>query len=102
MVEIVEENKDSAKEDRNELEELHELREYLRFLLNKPMLEELINLADLIDKSYVDSYMRIKENSEYGKDCGYARKALDLYDRLQSKSIGNKIKFIYETYIKER
>jgi len=83
------------------LEELQELREYLRFLLNKDMLKELIALAELIDRSYVDSYCRIKENSEHGSNCGYAIKARDLFDRLQSQAIEKKIKYIYDIFLKD-
>jgi hypothetical protein len=84
------------------LEELFELREELRKLLNKEYLSELIALAELIDRSYVESYNRIKENSEHGKDCGYARKSKELFLRLQEKPIAEKIKFIYKTFIEEK
>jgi hypothetical protein len=84
------------------LEELYELREVLRWLLNKELLNELVEVAELIDKSYVDSYNRIKENSEHGTNCGYAVKAKDLFIRLQERPISNKIKYIYETFIQER
>lgn len=81
------------------LDDLKELRESLRWLLNKKTLEELIALAELIDKSYVDSYCRIKENSEYGKECGYALKAKDLFMKFQEKGISDKIKKIYKEWI---
>ena len=84
------------------LEHLYELREMLRWLLKKELLSELIALAELIDRSYVDSYNRIKENSDHGKNCGYAVKAKDLFLRLQEKPVSEKIKYIYETFIKER
>lgn len=84
------------------LEHLYDLREALRWLLNKELLNELVAMAELIDKSYVDSYNRIKENSEHGENCGYAMKAKDLFIRLQERPISNKIKYIYETFIQER
>jgi hypothetical protein len=84
------------------LEELYELREMLRWLLKKELLNELVMLAELIDRSYVDSYNRIQENSEHGKNCGYAVKAKDLFLRLQERPISDKIKYIYETFIQEK
>lgn len=84
------------------MEELQELREYLKLLLNKEFLQSLIALAELIDRSYVDSYCKIKENSELKGDCGYAIKAKDLFERLQSKPIEKKIEYIYKTFIEQR
>ena len=92
----------SDTEPKDYMEELFDLREELRWLLNKQLLEELVALAELIDRSYVDSYNRIKENSEHGKSCGYAIKAKDLFIRLQEKGISRKITDIYNTYIKSR
>ncbi len=86
----------------NYLEQLYELREALRWLLNKELLNELVAMAELIDKSYVDSYNRIKENSEHGENCGYAMKAKDLFIRLQERPISQKIEQIYKTFIEER
>jgi hypothetical protein len=74
----------------------------LRWLLKKELLTELVSLAELIDRSYVESYNRIKENSEHGTNCGYAVKAKDLFIRLQSKPIEEKIKYIYETFVQEK
>jgi hypothetical protein len=84
------------------LEELFELREMLRWLLKKELLSELVTLAEQIDKSYVDSYNRIKENSEYGANCGYAAKAKQLFIRFQEVPISEKIKHIYKTFIEEK
>lgn len=84
------------------LEELHELRGMLRWLLKKEFLSELVALAELIDRSYVDSYNRIKDNSDHGTNCGYAVKAKDLFLRLQEKPISEKIKYIYKTFIEEK
>jgi len=84
------------------LEELFEVREILRSLLKKEFLSELVTLAELIDRSYVDSYNRISENSEHGKNCGYAAKAKDLFLRLQEAPISEKIKYIYKTFIEEK
>ena len=84
------------------MEELFELREMLRWLLKKELLSELVTLAEQIDKSYVDSYNRIKETSEHGANCGYAAKAKDLFLRLQEAPISEKIKYIYQTFIEEK
>ena len=88
--------------DKDYLEELFELREMLRWLLKKELLTEFVALAELIDRSYVDSYNRIKENSEHGTNCGYAVKAKDLFIRLQEKPIAEKIKHIYKTFVEEK
>ena len=69
------------------MEELFELRETLRWLLKKELLSELVTLAEQIDRSYVDSYNRIKENSEHGANCGYAAKAKQLFEKFQSQVI---------------
>jgi len=82
------------------LEELYQLRSCLKFLLRKEYLEELVELAQQIDRSYVDSYHSIKEQSEHGKDCGYAIKAKELFYALGEKDVTKKIKDIYETFIK--
>jgi len=89
-------------DNKNYLEELYDLREMLRFVLRKDFLTELVALSELIDKSYVDSYNRIKENSEHGENCGYAAKAKELYLKLQDKPIAEKIKYIYKTFIEEK
>ena len=88
--------------EKDYLEKLFELREMLRWLLRKDFLKEMVAVAELIDKSYVDSYNRIKENSEHGTNCGYAVKAKDLFLRLQEKPIAEKIEYIYKTFIEEK
>lgn len=87
-------------ERKDYLEELGELRDMLKWLLRKDFLEELVQLSEEIDKSYVGSYNRIKENSRWGKDCGYAAKAKELFMQFNEKSISEKIKHIYEAFIK--
>ena len=79
--------------------ELNELRDMLKFLLNKELLQELVSLAEQIDHSYVDSYKRISDNSEHGTNCGYAAKAKDLFVKLQERPISEKIAHIFKTYI---
>lgn len=88
--------------EKNYLEELFELREILRWLLKKSLLTEMVDLADFIDKSYVDSYNRIKENSDQGSNCGYAAKAKEMYLALQDAPIAEKITYIYKTFIEEK
>lgn len=89
-------------EPKDYLEELQELRESLKQILNKDYLQGLIALAELIDRSYVDSYCKIKENSEYGSQCGYAIKARDLFVRLQEKAISKQIEYLYKNFIEEK
>lgn len=84
------------------IEELGQLREWLRFYLRKEFLEELVAVADLIDKSYVDSYIGIKERSEHGKNCGYAVKAKELFMALGEKPLSAKITHIYKTFLEEK
>jgi hypothetical protein len=88
--------------DKDYLEHLYELREMLRVLLRKDFLNELVTLAEFIDKSYVDSYNRILQSSTQGKNCGYAAKAKELYVKLQDAPIAEKIKYIYKTFIEEK
>jgi hypothetical protein len=87
---------------KNYLDELYELREILRWLLNKELLGELVSLAEEIDNSFVDSYHRIKENSSHGENCGYAAKAKDLFLEFQAKPIGEKIEYIYKSFIEKK
>jgi len=89
-------------ENKDYLQELQELRDSLKVLLKREFLEELVALAEMIDKSYVDSYCRIVENSEFGKNCGYAAKAKDLFMKLSERPVSAKIKYIYETFLAER
>lgn len=84
------------------IEELYDLREDLKSLLRKDFLTELVALAELIDRSYVDSYKRLKENSEHGSNCGYAVKAKDLFCKFQEIGISKKIAYIYKTFIEEK
>ncbi len=79
--------------------ELLDLRDKLKFYLNKDLLEQLIDLAETIDHSYVNSYSLIKQNSPYGSKCGYAIKARDLFMKLQEKQIREHISKIYKQFI---
>ncbi|RLF67877.1 MAG: hypothetical protein DRN26_01080 [Thermoplasmata archaeon] len=84
------------------LQELQDLRDLLRWLLRKEFLQELVALAELIDRSYVDSYCRISSNSSHGTNCGYAVKAKELFLKLQEKDISKKIEDIYHTFIEKK
>ena len=84
------------------IQELNELRDLLKILLNKEYLQQLVELSELIDKSYVSSYCRIVENSEHGVNCGYAGKAKKLFLQLGEKDISNKIEYIYNTFLKKK
>ena len=82
--------------------ELEELREFLTWLLRKDLLEQLVALQELLNRSYVHKYKGLAENSEHGTNCGYAVKAKELFLKLQEKPIAEKIKHIYTTYIEEK
>lgn len=82
--------------------DLYELRQELKWLLRKDFLEELIALAELIDRSYVDAYQRISDNGEKGTNCGYAVKAKELFMKLSEHNISTKITDIYKNYIEEK
>jgi len=84
------------------LEELYSLRKMLKVLLRKEFLTELINLAQLIDNSYIQRYNEICEQSRLGRNCGYASKAKDLYLKLQALPIEDKLKEIYEVFLKDK
>ena len=86
----------------NYLDELYELRQMLKFYLRKDFLEELVELADMIDHGFVINYHDIKERSKYGENCGFAAKAKDLFLKLKEKDISEKIEYIYKTFIEER
>ena len=84
------------------LQELNELRKELKFVLRREYIEELIALQELLNHSYVERYCDIAEQSEYGTNCGYAAKCKDLFIKMKEHDISEKIKSIYETFIKER
>ena len=84
------------------MEELAELRGMLKFILNKELLTELVDLAEKIDNSYVQRYVELKEQSTEGSNCGHAAKAKDLFLKLQERPIAEKIESIYNTFIKKR
>ena len=82
------------------IEELEYLRKILEWLLRKDLLQDLVDLKELLDKSYVHKYTELVEKIEQGEDCGFAKKAQDLFYTFQEKNISDKIKQIYESYIR--
>ena len=82
------------------LTELEDLRVKLTALV--PYIKELAELLDLLNKSYVNRYVDLVENSQWGPDCGYAVKAKNLFLAFQEAGISEKITELYEIYIKER
>jgi hypothetical protein len=84
------------------LEDLNELRQHLKCLLKTDLLKELVELAEQIDATYIESYCRIKENSEHGSNCGYAARAKDLFLKMHEPEMRKLITHIYKTYIEER
>lgn len=79
--------------------ELEELRQFLAWYLRKELLQELVELQELLNSSYVNRYQELCENSQHGTDCGYAIKAKELFMKLQERPITKKIKFIYENFL---
>lgn len=69
--------------------ELSELQEKLEWLLRKDLLEELVNLLDLLQKSSLGTYKH--RLSTRGEDCEYTIKAKELFNKLNKKDIFNKI-----------
>jgi hypothetical protein len=88
--------------EKDYLLELEELREILGWLLRKDFLEELVTLRELLNRSYVNRYKELMEQSEHGSNCGYAAKAKDMFMKFKERDIAAKIKSLYETYIKSR
>ena len=88
-------------EHKDLLDELYELREECKGILNKEFLQELVVLCEMIDRSYVDAYHGIKERSQYGANCGYAARAKDLFLKMHYQGIKKKITDIYNI-VKDR
>lgn len=86
----------------NYLEELYELRNSMRLMLNKDFLQALVELARLIDKSQVENHHHISDVSSKGFDCVYARQAQDVFMKLSEAAISDKIEYIYKTFIEQR
>ena len=71
---------------------LSELQSNLEWLLRKDLLEELVNLLELLQKSYIHIYEeRLETRSE---DCALVLKAKELFEKLQKDNIISKINTI--------
>jgi len=68
---------------------LVELQENLEWLLRKDLLEELVNLLELLQKSYINIYKHRLEVR--GKDCDYVNKSKELFNKLQKGEIITKV-----------
>ena len=84
----------------NELTELLELQTMLKWLLNKDLLTELVELQELLNGSLLGKYEDLL--SRRGNDCAYTAKSKELFLLLQEKQIANKIEQIYKTYIEKK
>lgn len=82
------------------IQDLSELKSNLEWLLHKEMLEELVNLLELLQKSYIHIYEeRLETRSE---DCALVLKAKELFDKLQKDNIIGKINSIAKLIEKYR
>ena len=67
----------------------------------KDLIEELEELRLLLDKAQTERYCWFAENSEHGKNCGYAMKAREIFDNFHSDEIKGKLSHITKTFYKE-
>lgn len=82
------------------MQELDELRIILTDLLGKETeLREFLKLLKLLKESKVERYSWFAEHSTYGKNCKYAKKARDVFERFEEEKISAKISEIYNKYI---
>jgi hypothetical protein len=81
--------------------ELVELRKQLKVLLNKDFLQDLVELAKFLDSSYVVNWDIIKDKAHQGEDCGYAKQALVLFERLKKAQVLERIRNLSDTYCRE-
>jgi len=86
--------------DTNYLTELGELQDMLKWLLKKDLLQELVELQELLNKSFVTKYNNL--TSSRGNDCAWASRAKELFLQLQEKEISTKIKDLYFNYIERK
>ena len=68
----------------------------------KNLIEELEELRLLLDKAQTERYKYFADNSEYGKDCGYAMKAKELFEAFHSDEIQKQLSHICDTFYKEK
>jgi len=68
----------------------------------KNLIEELEELRLLLDKAQTERYRWFAENSEHGKDCGYAMKAKELFEAFYAEGIQKQLSHIYDTFYKEK
>ena len=81
------------------LNDLLQLQATLKWLLNKELLSQLVELQTLLNNSFLSKYQEY--STRRGGDCAYIAKAKELFLLLQEKEIAKKIEDIYKTYIQE-
>lgn len=64
----------------------------------KNLIEELEELRLLLDGAQTERYKWFIDNGQYGRDCGYAIKAKELFESLYSDEIQKKIEDICKAY----
>ena len=93
----------SEREEKDFIQELDELRIILTNLLSKENeLKEFLELLKLLKESKVERYLWFADHSKYGKDCKYARKAREVFEKFEEKKITDKISEIYNKYIAKK
>lgn len=83
------------------MEDLDELRLFLKDLLRKEYLEELLELYAQLEKAYLAKWSEMVEKSEHGRECNYAIQALILFKSMKEKDVSDKIRQIHEKYLQE-
>lgn len=87
-------------DEKDYLQALDELRIILTSLLTKENeLKEFLELLKLLKESKVERYSWFAEHSVYRKNCDYAKKARDVFEKFEEKTITAKITEIYNKYI---
>lgn len=70
-------------------------------IMPKDLIEELEELRLLLNSAQTERYSWFANNSEHGKDCGYAMKAKDIFENFHSDEIQEKIQYIQRVFYKE-
>jgi hypothetical protein len=92
---------ENCKDIENYMAELDQLRLFLKDLLKKEYLEELLGLYEQLERAYLAKWSEMVDKSEHGRKCNYAIQAMTLFKSMKEKDVSDKIKQIYEKYLKE-
>lgn len=68
----------------------------------KNLIEELEELRLLLDKAQTERYKFFADQSEHGKNCGYALKAKELFEAFHADEIQKQLSYISDTFYKEK